>query len=162
MSSKKNFILKQWPCHQRGSAPYCREPSQLKIYVAPDGTKPQRREVKEGDVRVLLAKVSTGKRAAFVFSQGFWQKKKDGTNPHTITSPVAKVHFDQITEVPGIQIAYKEGGKDEKTGKIRYGVEVAIPLASLRLKDVAGKTIAFDASVGIANETGNKRLRAVH
>ena len=68
------------------------------LIIAPDWTKPQRREVQEGDVRVLLAKVSNGrngKEAASIFNQGFWQKTKDGTNPQTNTSPVAKVHFDQ-------------------------------------------------------------------
>ena len=91
-----------------------------------------------------------------------YDKDNGGTNPQDITSPVAKLHFDQIMKVPGIQVAYNDGGKDEKTGNIRYSVEVAIPLASLGLKDVAGKTIGFDASVGIANETGDERLRAVH
>ena len=65
-------------------------------------------------------------------------------------------------KVPGIQVAYKDGGKDNRTGDIRYNIEVAIPLASLGLSDVAGKTIGFEASVGIANETGDERLRAAH
>ena len=73
------------------------------FYVAPDWTKPQRREVKERDVRVLVANVSNGRGAASIFNQGFWHKKKGGTNPQHITSPVAKLHFDQIMKVLGIQ-----------------------------------------------------------
>ena len=50
----------------------------------------------------------------------------------------------------------------KKQATFATDVEVAIPLASLGLKDVAGKTMVFDSSVGIANETGNEPLCAVH
>ena len=96
------------------------------------------------------------------FSQGFWQKKTGGTNPLTIASPAAQVHFDHIGPVPGLQVAYKVKPKDEKTGKIQYTVELAVPLASLGLSEVAGKSLGFDASVGLANPAGDERLRAAH
>jgi len=131
--------------------------------IAPDWSKPQRPDVREGDVRILLARVRNAASAESDFHQGFWQKKTGGTNSQTITSPAAKVHFDQISTVPGLQAAYKVNPKkDEKTGNISYTVEVSVPLASLSLKDVAGKTIGFDVSVGTANTAGDTRERAAH
>lgn len=131
--------------------------------IAPDWSQPQRREVREGDVRVLLARVRNGAAAESDFHQGFWQKKTGGANARTITSPAASVHFDQIGAVPGLQVAYKVNPKkDERTGNISFTVEVAVPLASLGLKDVAGKTIGFDVSVGTANAAGDTRERAAH
>ena len=61
-----------------------------------------------------------------------------------------------------MQMAYKVGAKDSKTGWVSYTVEVAVPLASLGIGNAAGKTIGFDASVGIANESGDRRERAAH
>jgi len=131
--------------------------------IAPDWSTPQRREVREGDVRVVLARVSNGAAAESDFQQGFWQKRKGGTNAQTIASPAAKIHFDQISTVPGLRVAYKVNPrKDEKTGDISYTVEVAVPLLSLGLKDVAGKTLGFDVSVGTANAAGDTRERAAH
>jgi len=119
--------------------------------------------VREGDARVLLARVSNGASAESYFHQGFWQKKMGATHPQTVTSPAAKIHFDQISTVSGLQVAYKvDPKKDGKTGDLRYTVEVAVPLASLGLKDVAGKTIGFDVSVGTANAAGDTRERAAH
>jgi hypothetical protein len=131
--------------------------------IAPDWSQPQRREVREGDVRVIVALVNNGGPGTeTVFQQGFWQKKVGGTNPQTISSPAAKIHFDQIAPVPGLQAAYHVD-KNEKTGVIeRYVVEIAVPLASIGLSDVLGKTIGFDVSVGIANPTGDQRDRAAH
>ena len=131
--------------------------------IAPDWSQPQRREVKEGDMRVIVARVSNG--AAGVesnFQQGFWQKKVGGSNPQTISSPAATVHFDQITTVPGLQIGYKVNPKDQRSGSIQYTVKIVVPLASLGLSDVAGKTIGFDASIGVANTAGDQRERAAH
>lgn len=120
-----------------------------------------RSEVREGDVRVLVAQVKEGAGTSN-FQQGFWQKKADGTNPQTITSPAAQVKFDHIAEVPGLQMAYKMGRTDAKSGLMFYDVEVAVPLASLGLQNPTGKTIGFDASVGVANAEGNRRERAAH
>lgn len=131
--------------------------------LAPDWSTPQRREVREGDVRVLLARVRNGAAAENDFHQAFWQKKAGGTNAQTIASPAAKVHFDQISPVPGLQVAYKVDPKqDERTGNISYTVEVAVPLASIGLTEVAGKSVGFDVSVGTANAAGDTRERAAH
>ncbi len=49
-----------------------------------------REEVREGDLRVLLARVKEG-GGVKDFHQGFWQKKPGGAHPQTITSPAAQV-----------------------------------------------------------------------
>lgn len=170
MYDAKNLYLAYTVWHSAGPAnsgselPYAPFVSgaYVDFYIAPDWSKPQRREVREGDVRVILARVGNGGTAESNFSQGFWQKKSGGTNPRTISSPAATIKFDQISAVPGLQVAYKANPKDGNTGKIQYTAEIAVPLASLGLGDVAGKTIGFDASVGIANSAGDQRERAAH
>jgi len=130
--------------------------------IAPDWLQPQRRAVHQGDVRVIMARVSNGGAGTeTLFQQGFWQKKAGGTNPQTISSPAATVHFDQITTVPGLKFACKVS-QNKKTGDTEYTIEAAVPLESLGLRDVAGKTIGFDASVGVPNATGDQRERAAH
>lgn len=128
--------------------------------LAPDW-QGSRKDVRAGDVRVVLAQVKDG-AGQKSFQQGFWQQKPNGANPRTITSPAASVKFDHIGEVQGLEMAYKIDDKDVKTGLTHYSVEIAIPLASLGLSDPAGKTIGFDASVGVANEAGDRRERAAH
>ncbi|MDB5175026.1 MAG: hypothetical protein JWN51_3799 [Phycisphaerales bacterium] len=131
--------------------------------IAPDWSQPQRRQVREGDLRVIIARVSNGAAGGeSIFQQGFWQTKAGGLNPQTISSPAATVHFDQITPVPGLQAAYKIRPKDQRSGQIQYTVKVIVPLANLGLSDVAGKSIGFDASIGIANAEGDQRERAAH
>ena len=130
------------------------------FYLAPNWNGP-RDEVREGDVRVLLARVKEG--TGFKdFQQGFWQKKPGGANPQTITSPAAQVKFDDISAVPELKMAYRVGDTNVKTGLVSYNVEVAVPLASLGLQNPAGKTIGFDASVAVANAAGDRRERAGH
>jgi hypothetical protein len=96
------------------------------------------------------------------FHRGFWQKKPGGAHPQTITSPAAQVHFDDISEVPGLQVAWKTGSKDEKTGRVSYTVELVAPLDSLGLSNPTGKRVGFDLSVAVANEAGDRRERAAH
>jgi len=127
---------------------------------APNWTGP-RTDVRDGDVRVLLAQVPDAAGVS-VFQQGFWPRKNGGQNPRTITSPAAQAHFDQIMAVPGLQAVWQVGARNPKTGATPYTVEVAIPLASLGLTNPAGKTIGFDASVAVANDAGNRRERAAH
>ena len=96
------------------------------------------------------------------FQSGYWQKKTGGENGQTITSPAASVHMDQIKEVPGLRMAWRPTGKDARSNRVSYDVEVAIPLESIGLHDPGGKPIGFDCSVGIANEAGDRRERAGH
>ena len=144
--------------------PYCPFVSgaYVDFSIAPDWSKPQRSEVREGDLRVIMARVTNIGTDESNYSQGFWQKKSGGTNPRTISSPAATVHFDQIGTVPGLQFAYKMKSREERTGNVNYTVEVAVPLASLGLSNVAGKTIGFDISIGVAAPTGDQRDRAAH
>jgi len=134
----------------------------LDASFGPDWSQPQRADVRDGDVRVLLAKVKGVDGKPVDFQQGYWQKKKGGRNPQTISSPAASVRFDQIQEIPGLQMAFKLHGKERDTDRIRYDVEVAIPLAALGLSHPVGKRIGFDLSVGVANASGDRRERAGH
>jgi hypothetical protein len=45
---------------------------------------------------------------------------------------------------------------------VNYRVELASPLADLGLGDPRGRSVGFDASIGIANPAGNGRERAAH
>ncbi len=131
-------------------------------YFAPDWAQPQRGEVKEGDMRIIMAQVKGAEGKAGNFQQGYWQKMKGGTNGQDIKSPAAAVHFDQIKEVPGLQFAYRDEGKKDDTGRNLYTVEVAIPLEAIGIANPAGKKIGFDMSVAAANESGDRRERAAH
>lgn len=126
--------------------------------VGPDWRSPNR-GVSEGDVRVVVAQVREG-AGVKSFEQGFWQKKPGGANPQTIKSPAAQVHFGHIGSVPGLKMAWKVGAKN--AGLVTYTVEVSVPLASIGVAKAAGKTIGFDASVGVANAAGDRRERAAH
>ena len=128
--------------------------------IAADWATPYR-DVSEGDIRVVIAQVKEG-AGVKDFEQGFWQKKRGGANPQTIKSPAAQVKMDHIGSVPGLKMAYKVGKKDAASGLINYTVEVSVPLASVGLTNPAGKTIGFDASVGVANASGDRRERAAH
>ena len=72
------------------------------------------------------------------------------------------VHFDQIRQMPGLRMAYRVGGRDQRTGLLSYEVLAAVPLASLGLTDPAGRRIGFDASIAVANAAGDRRERAGH
>ena len=131
---------------------------------APNWTGP-RSEVRDGDVRVILARIKDGATGWKTFQQGFWQIKKDGKAPYTIVSPAAKLHFDHIAPVPGLEMAYIYADADKPQvydPKANYIVQVKIPLASLGISNPSGKTIGFDASIGVPNAAGDLRLRAGH
>ena len=59
-------------------------------------------------------------------------------------------------------MAFKLRDKERDSDRIRYDVEVAIPLAALGLGNPAGKKIGFDLSIGVANAAGDRRERAGH
>jgi hypothetical protein len=151
------------PRNRGSELPYCPFVSgaYVDFCIAPDWTTPQREEVREGDLRVILARVLGGSGEQD-FQQGFWQRKTGGENSQTITSPAASVHFDQIRQVPGLRMAYHVGQKDQQTGLLSYEVQVAVPLASLGLAEPAGRRIGFDLSIAVANAAGDRRERAGH
>ncbi len=129
---------------------------------APDAFLPRRTEVREGDVRVIIAKVTGESGKAVDFQQGYWQKKTNGQNGQTITSPAASVRMDQIKEFPGLKMHWHVSDKDKNSNRVNYDLKVAIPLESLGLSNPSGKTIGFDCSIGVANEAGDRRERAGH
>jgi hypothetical protein len=151
------------PLNRGSELPYC--PFVSGAYVdfclAPDWPKPQREEVREGDLRVVMARVR-GEKGEQEFQQGFWQQKTGGKNPQTIVSPAASVHFDQIGSVPGLRMTYRVVGKEAQTGQVNYEVLVAAPLASLGMANPAGRQIGFDTSIATANAAGDRRERAGH
>ena len=152
------------PLNRGSELPFC--PFVSGAYVdfclGPDWSNPQRDEVRPGDLRVILARISAAAGAAQDFQQGFWQRQPGGQNPQTIVSPAATVHFDQVQPVPGLKMAYRVGSKDERTGLVAYDVLATVPLASLGLANPAGRRIGFDASIAVANESGDRRERAAH
>jgi hypothetical protein len=111
---------------------------------------------------VLLARIGKELKEGTVFQHGFWQIRDQGEHPWEITSPAATVHFDNIAEVPGLKAAYKVEDADPKTGRVPYTVEVAVPLESLGLDDPLGRSIGFDVSIGVADDSGTERTRAAH
>jgi len=149
------------PLNRGSELPYC--PFVSGAYVdfclAPDWSQSQRGEVREGDLRIVLARVH-GEKGEQEFQQGFWQRKTGGKNPQTIVSPAASVHFDQIGVVPGLRMVYHVSGRD--AGLVTYEVLVEAPLASLGLSAPSGRRIGFDASIAVANVAGDRRERAGH
>ena len=134
----------------------------LDACFARDWSQPGRGEVREGDLRVVMARIKGQNGKDVDFQQGYWQKLTGGINGQTITSPAASVHMDQIKEVSGLQMAWRITGKEPRSNRVNYTVEIAIPLASIGLQDAPGKHIGFDCSVGVANEAGDRRDRAGH
>ncbi|MBA3685050.1 MAG: hypothetical protein H0W72_07385 [Planctomycetes bacterium] len=128
---------------------------------APDWSQPQRPDVREGDVRLLIAQI-TGKGAVEAFQRGYWQKKSGGKGAQSISSPVATVRMEQIAEIPGLQQAWKVMGRDDRAKRVDWQVELAVPLAAIGLANPKGRSVGFDTSIGIANESGNGRERAAH
>ena len=121
--------------------------------LSPQWDKPQHAEARAGDVRVILTKTSNELAGAKDYQMGFWQIRKGGAHPQTITSPAAQCHFDDIASVPNLRWA-------TKNGQHGYTVEVAVPWVSLGIEPRG--TIGFDASIGVANESGIERARAAH
>jgi hypothetical protein len=128
---------------------------------ASDWQKPQHRDPIAGDVRIIAAQVKQGD-GTVPYHRGFWQVKPGGSNPQTITSPAASVRIDQIAEIPGLQHAWRMEGKENDSNRIRYGVELAIPLAALGINATPGTRFGFDCSVAVANPSGDRRDRAAH
>lgn len=134
----------------------------LDARFAPDWAQPQRSEVREGDVRIIMAQIKGGDGKPLPFQRGYWEKKAGGSGAETITSPAASVRMEQIAEIPGLQVAWKLGNTDQQSGKVEYTVEAAIPLAAIGLQGAKGHRIGFDTSVGVANAAGDRRERAGH
>ena len=158
------------PANRGSELPYCPFVSgaYVDFCVAPNWSQPQREEVLDGDVRVVLARVHGPGTSGTIpagrgeqdFQQGFWQRKAGGKNPQTIVSPAARIHFDHVGPMPGLRMIYHVGGKD--AGLLTYEVLAELPLASLGLSHPGGRRFGFDASIAVANAAGDRRERAGH
>jgi len=128
--------------------------------IGPDWATPNRDTDKDGDVRVILARIN----GAGDYQMGFWPVKQDlkkydprprATHPQTIVSPAQQRQFDDISPIPGLAFAYQATA----TG---YTVEAKVPFGSLGINPARQPVIGFDASVAFADSTGQVRTRAIH
>jgi len=127
--------------------------SYVDFCIGRDWAKPGRDANLDGDVRVILARI-TGDQPAD-YQMAFWPIRKDGKNPQTITSPAARREFADVSPVAGLTFAYQatEAG---------YTLETAVPLKSIGLDPARNPIVGFDASVGLADAAGKVRVRAAH
>ena len=94
----------------------------------------------------------TGGKTPSDYQMAYYPVRKDyAWHPHTIVSPAAKRHFDDIGPMPGLVWAYhlKPGG---------YTAEVSLPMHDLRTLGIrTSEPVGFDVSVGLANDAGTVR-----
>ena len=135
--------------------------------VGPDWRRPQREKPQAGDARIILARVA-GARADGTsggnFAQGYWPVLPGAdSRPTVIRSPAAETKFDRIGPVEGLQMMWKDHGVDGRSHLHRTKLEVYVPLAALGINgDPAGRSVGFDISVAVANQSGDRRERAMH
>jgi hypothetical protein len=116
---------------------------------------PQRQENAEGDVRVIMARI-TGTQAKDYHMAFFPVKRHDAHNPQVITSPAAQRHFDDIAAMPGLKWAYQITADG-------YSAEVCVKMHDYRTLGLSsGEPAGFDVSVGFANDAGTVRQAAAH
>lgn len=126
--------------------------SYVSFSIARNWNHPDRTHNDAGDVRVIMARITGGKKP-FKYQMAFWPIVHHGaTNAQTITSPAASRHFDNIAPYPGLKWAYRliPGG---------YTVEVKVPLRPLKIYHPA-QPIGFDVAVGFSNQAGTVREAA--
>jgi len=121
--------------------------------VGRDWSNPDRGESLEGDLRVILARITGDPPTDY--QMAFRPVWKDGRNPQTITSPAATRKFADVSPVQGLQFAYTvtDGG---------YTLEAQVPLKSIALDPRRNSVIGFDTSIGIADAAGRVRTQTVH
>jgi len=127
--------------------------SYVDFCIGRDWSKPNRDGNAEGDVRVILARI-TGDAPAD-YQMAFWPVRKNGRKPQTISSPAATRSFADIGPLPGLKFAYHLGAEG-------YTLETVVPLKSLELDPPRNPTVGFDASVGFSDAGGRARARAAH
>ena len=148
--------------HELPYAPFV-SGSYVDFVIGRDWRSADRTEPAEGDVRVILARI-TNATPATDYQMGFWPVRQNlraftpppkHLNPQEIVSPAQKRHFDDISAVPGLTYAYQIDARG-------YTLEVSVPFASLGFNPSRNATIGFDASVAFTNASGQVRSRAVH
>ncbi|NQT20196.1 MAG: hypothetical protein HQ592_10870, partial [Planctomycetes bacterium] len=127
--------------------------SYVDFCIGRDWSRPNRDKNAEGDVRVILARITGGPPTDY--QMAFRPVSKDGKNPQTISSPAATRKFADISPVPGLQFKYQIGPDG-------YTLEAAVPLKSIALDPRRNPIAGFDASVGFADAGGRVRTRAAH
>jgi hypothetical protein len=136
--------------------------SYVDFAIGRDWQAPNRPVPTEGDVRVILARI-TG-TASTDYQMGYWPVRKNlrsfapppkQLNPQEIVSPAQTRHFDDISPVPGLAFAYRIGDRG-------YTLEISVPFASLGINPGRNSTVGFDASVAFADASGQVRNRASH
>jgi hypothetical protein len=129
--------------------------------LGPDWSTPNREKPLEGDVRVVLARI-TGKQAAD-YQMGFWPLKQNlrkykptpKNSPQDIVSPVQQRHFDDVEPVAGLTFAYQVAGNG-------YTLEASVPFASLGIDPARQPIVGFDASAAFSDAGGQVRVSASH
>lgn len=127
-----------------------------------DWSTPNRPDVADGDVRVILAKISGSNSSDY--QMGFWPIRKNlnifnpkprTLNPQDIVSPAQQRHFEDVSPVPGLTFAYQITDRG-------YTLEVKVPFASLGIDPIRHPVVGFDASVAFSDASGTVRTRATH
>jgi hypothetical protein len=121
--------------------------------IGRDWSDPGREANAEGDVRVILARI-TGDTPAD-YQMAFWPVRSNGKNPQTISSPAASRVFADVAPLPGLSFAYQ-------TNADGYTLETVVPLKSIELEPHRQPTVGFDASVGFPDAGGRERAGAAH
>jgi hypothetical protein len=131
--------------------------SYVDFCIGRDWTNPDRQENLEGDVRVILARITGAGGKTSDYQMGFYPvRKRFAKNPQTITSPAATRHFDDISPLPGLKWAYQLNDHG-------YTLEASVPMEPGQTLDLhPAQNIGFDVSIGFANLAGTVRQRAAH
>lgn len=147
--------------HELPYAPFV-SGSYVDFDMGPDWSAPNREKNLEGDVRVIMARITGG--APEDYQMAFWPLKRNlrtftrkpkKPNPQDIVSPVQERHFDDISPIADLKFAYKITERG-------YTLEASVPLAGLGLDPARQPVVGFDASVGFADASGQVRERASH
>ena len=93
--------------------------SYVDFCIGRDWSKPNREQNAEGDVRVILARITGDPPTDY--QMAFRPISKEGKNPQTISSAAATRTFADISPVPGLKFAYQAGPDG-------YTLEAAVPL----------------------------------
>ena len=129
--------------------------------IGPDWSTPNRDKALEGDVRVILARITGGQSKDY--QMGFWPVKQDlkkykpapKKNAQDIVSPAQQRHFDDIEAVQGLTFTYQV----TNTG---YTLEVSVPFDALGINPAKQPLVGFDASAAFSDALGQSRVRAAH
>ena len=130
--------------------------SYIDFCIGRESSNPDREQNVDGDVRVIMARITGGEKPIDYQMAYYPVRKDDAGHPETIVSPAAQRHFDDISPMPGLVWAYqlKPGG---------YTAEVSVPMHDLRTLGIrTSEPVGFDVSIGFSNETGTVRRAAAH